>query len=269
MEKVRTDATTEHEITASERIEKLAELSKLAIGSRTLKKFAVQSGLSEGFLSRLTTGKLKSLPSRRSLIKLTAETSRPQNGITLYALMHAAGYKYTAPLPEQKKEFLQSDGEALPAEVLTAAFPSYLTAATLEGNGQLSSFSSKNQREMFILQAKGQKIIVGIPAFCALNGVEDEIKRAKWNVMMAMSIFGAESKDAFFLILTNQPALYEDFDKIRLVSTKGEFYIALTEDFKTFIRQRQVKTTDIYGEPEFPIQKNPTYNLMWSDSAVS
>ncbi len=62
-------------------------------------------------------------------------------GQMIGVLMQAAGYKYTDQLPEQKKEFLQSDGGAVPAEVLTAAFPSYLTAATLEGNGQLGSFS--------------------------------------------------------------------------------------------------------------------------------
>ena len=259
----------EEKVTDQERIEKLAELSKLAIGSRTLKKFAVQSGLSEGFLSRLTTGKLKSLPTRRSLMKLTAEDGGPQNGITLCTLMQAAGYKYSSSLSERTKEFLHTEEKTVPTEVLTAAFPSYLTAVTLEGKGQLCSFSSKNQREMFILEAKGQKDIVGIPAFCGEKVVEDEIKRAKWNVMMAMSIFGAESKDAFFLILTNQPSFYEDFDKIRLVGTKGEFYIVLTEDFKTFTRQRQVMTTDIYGEPEAANQSSPTYNLMLSDEAVN
>lgn len=38
----------EEKVTDQERIEKLAELSKLAIGSRTLKKFAVQSGHYKG-----------------------------------------------------------------------------------------------------------------------------------------------------------------------------------------------------------------------------
>lgn len=80
MEQIRTDSVTEH------------TCSKLAICGRTLRDFAGISELSEGFLSRLTTGKLKSAPTRRSLAKLAAETSKPQNGITLGDLMRAAGY---------------------------------------------------------------------------------------------------------------------------------------------------------------------------------
>lgn len=240
---------------------KLAELSKLAIGGRTLREFANQSGLSEGFLSRLTTGKLKSAPTRRSLSKLTAETSKPQNGITLGDMMAAAGYEYTAPEPQIKNQLALDAGEAVPTEVLTAAFPAYLTAATLERSGQLGSFSSRNQREMFILQSKGQKDIVGIPAFCALDAVTDEVRETKWNLMMAMSIYGDGSKDAFFLVVTNQPEFYKSFDEGRLVGTDGEFYIALTEDFKTFSQQRPVATVDLSGKPDNDTQAEATYDL--------
>lgn len=241
--------------------ERLAELSKLAIGGRTLREFANQSGLSEGFLSRLTTGKLTSAPTRRSLAKLTADTSRPQNGITLGDMMAAAGYPFTEP-KSPKAVVRSSDGTAVPAEVQNTAFPVYLAASTLEASGQLGQrYSSENQREMFVISPRSGKDIVGIPAFCALDAVEDEIGETKRNLMMAYSIFADGMKDKFFVVLANQLEFYKNFDKGRLVGPGGEFYIVLTEDFQGFTQQRPVQTIGIDGEPDMNQNTPATYDF--------
>lgn len=241
---------------------RLAELAKLAIGGRTLRTFANQSGLSEGFLSRLTTGKLDSAPTRRSLTRLTADTSRPQNGITLGMMMAAAGYEYTVPETQEEKRITPSDRDVVPAVVLTAAFPAFLTASTLEASGQLGQrYSSQNQREMFVISSKSDKDIVGIPAFCELDAVEGEIRETKRNLLMAYSIYGDDIKDKFVVIITNQPELYKSFDKGRMVGTDGEFYIALTEDYQSFTHQRLVQTTGIDGEPGVYPQGPATYDF--------
>lgn len=242
--------------------ERLAELSNLAIGSRSLREFANQSGLSEGFLSRLTTGKLTSAPTRRSLAKLMAETSRPQNGITLGDMMEAAGYPYTAPEPRIPRRVMSGEGGTVPAEVQNTAFPVYLTAATLEASGQLGQrYSSENQREMFVISSRGGKDIVGIPAFSALDAVEDEIRETKRNLLMAYSIFADEIKDKFVVILTNQPDFYNGFDAVQVAGTGGEFYIALTEDFHSFTKQRPVQTVDIDGETDMDQNKSAAYDF--------
>lgn len=241
---------------------RLAELAKLAIGGRTLREFAIQSGLSEGFLSRLTTSKLESAPTRRSLTKLTADTSRPQNGITLGMMMAAAGYAYTEPEPQKEKRLTPSNREAVPAVVLTAAFPAFLTASALEESGQLERrYSSENQREMFVISSKRGKDIVGIPAFCALDAVEDEIRETKRNLLMAYSIYDDDIKDKFVVILTNQPEFYKSFDRGRMVGTDGEFYIVLTEDFCSFTQQRPVQTIDIDGKPDNTPHGPATYDF--------
>ncbi len=246
---------------------KLAELSRLAIGGRTLREFANQSGLSEGFLSRLTTGKLESAPTRRSLTKLTADTSKPQNGITLGMMMAAAGYEYAGPDPQERRRLAPSDGEAVPAVVLTAAFPAFLTASTLEESGQLGQrYSSENQREMFVISSKSDKDIVGIPAFCALDAVEDEIRETKRNLLMAYSIYADEISDKFVVVLTNQPEFYKNFDNGRMVGTDGEFYIALTEDFHSFTHQRPVQVTSIDGRPASNPQGPATYDFTMARS---
>lgn len=258
MEKLRNDSAAE----LAYNRELLAELSKLAIGGRTLREFANQSGLSEGFLSRLTTGKLQSAPTRRSLAKLTADTSKPQNGITLGKMMEAAGYQYTASEPRETKIHASGGEKSVPTEVQNAAFPAYLVAATLEATGQLGQrYSSENQREIFVISSKGGKDIVGLPAFCAMDAIEDEIRETKRNLLMAYSIFADEIRDKFVLILTNQPDFYNNFDKRRLIGSGGEFYIALTEDFCSFTQQRPVQTIGIDGEPEMEPNGPATYNF--------
>ncbi len=245
---------------------KLAQLSKLAIGSRTLRNYAQISGLSEGFLSRLTTGKLKSAPTRRSLAKLMAESSKPQNGVTLSDVMRAAGYPFHEPTHRAVMGMVSEDTEEVPAEVRTAAFPTYLVASILESSGQLEgNFSSKSQREMFIIEPKNGPSIVGIPAFCSALGdaVEDEIKESKWNLMMALSIYGSDRKDRVYIILTNQRSFYDKFDESRLVTANGEFYLALTEDYKSFIAQRPVAMRTLDGEPVPDFHVEAAYSLTW------
>ena len=56
--------------------EELARLSRLLIGSRSIRDFAKISDLSVGFLSRITNNSLKSAPTRRSLEKLAEEKRR-------------------------------------------------------------------------------------------------------------------------------------------------------------------------------------------------
>lgn len=241
---------------------RLAQLSKLAIGGRTLREFSEISELSEGFLSRLTTGKLKSAPTRRSLAKLMADTSKPQNGISLAEVMRAAGYPYAESEQKTTSHDLPVGTAEVPAVTMTAAFPTFLVASTLENSGQLGrNYSSRNQREMFVIEPKNGPSIVGIPAFCALDAVEDEIREAKWNLMMALSIFGTDSKDKFFIILTNQKALYDTFDVNRLVTADGEFYLALTEDFKSITAQRPVAMQTLNGEPVASTSGKATYDL--------
>lgn len=243
---------------------KLAELSKLAVGSRTLREFANLSGLSESFLSRLTTGKLKSIPTRRSLAKLTAASSKPQNNITFRDIMLAAGY----PLSLAEGSALESPSSkagcgAVPEEILTAAFPAYLVEVVLEQSRQLSPFySCEKRKELFVIHNEDGKDIVGIPAFCTSNTIDREIVICKRNLIMALNIYGNESKDMFFLIITNQSRLYEKFDRHRLASTGGEIYIAFTEDLKRFTKQRMVETVDAGGKPNQPVSRRATYQLV-------
>jgi hypothetical protein len=121
---------------------------------------------------------------------------------------------------------------------------------------------------MFVLQPKNGSSIVGIPAFCALDAVEDEIREAKWNLIMALSIFGPDSKDKFFVILTNQKELYDTFDANRLVTADGEFYLALTEDFKSITAQRPVAMQTLSGEPVENIHKEASYDLTLRDAVL-
>ena len=84
---------------------------------------------------------------------------------------------------------------------------------------------------MVVISIRHGKDIIGIPAFCKRGAVEDEMKEAKRNLLAAYSIYSEEIKGKFLVVFTNQPELYENFDRTRTDGYGREFYIALTTDF--------------------------------------
>ena len=72
-----------------------ASLLKKAIGSRTAKQFAAETGLSESYVSRRMTG-LYATPPRKNT--LTAIASSAQNGVTLRQLLDTCGYEDEMPV---------------------------------------------------------------------------------------------------------------------------------------------------------------------------
>lgn len=238
--------------------EKLASLTKLAIGSRTIREFSTVSKLSEGFLSRLTMQRLESPPTRRSLAKITARQCEPQNGVTFEKLMQAAGYEEVdASLARQLQK-----GEGLPQDVLTATYPLGLTAMTLERTRQLGkTYEVKMYDDLFVIHSAGPDI-VAIPAFCASGeAVNDEMQDAKWRVMQSMRVYGNDCRNAFFVILTNQKCFYDDFDKGGVYGPGGQFAIALTEDFKTFNAQRKIVIKPLNEEERIANEAEMFYDL--------
>ena len=87
----------------------LARLSRLCIGSSSIKEFSERSNLSRAFLSAITNEKLRGVPTRRSLSKMTSSEAQPQNGITLEQLAKAAGLELEVQdtIPEKALDFGQ------------------------------------------------------------------------------------------------------------------------------------------------------------------
>ena len=230
---------------------KLADLAKMVIGKRTLKTASKESGLSESFLSRLTTGKLPSQPSRRSIEKLMSPASNPQNEVKTSDVMFWAGYQYTEP-----------DKKTVSLSEIISAFPVYLTAGALERSGQIGQvYSTRNKTEMFTIQEPGKKEIVGIPAICTDSEVDQKITECRWSLLSALGSYGPEIKDKFLIVITNQKHIYDTFDRKPLASAGGEFYLALTEDLRTFTEQRPAATRDINGEPIAISCSPPSFDL--------
>lgn len=226
-------------------LDKLAELSKLAIGGRSLREFAKLCDLSEGFLSRLTSGKLNGVPTRRSLAKITSAESKPQNGITFGDLMRASGYKYIEPEAVKKSKEKLDSSTSLPAKAESISFPPYLVTSVLESTGQLGpSYEVSTMRDLFRIKPRLDKDIVCIVAFCTKEEVDKAIDQARWNLMVAFCTYSERREELFFAILTNQPEFYKEFDADPIYGTGGELYIVLTEDYQTFSRQRPVHTVN-------------------------
>lgn len=72
--------------------DELARLSRLCIGSSSIREFSERTGLSRAFLSAIRNNKLRGVPTRRSLCRMTSQEAKPENGITSRQLLRAAGY---------------------------------------------------------------------------------------------------------------------------------------------------------------------------------
>lgn len=70
----------------------LARLARLCVGSTSTILFSQRAGLSRSFLSAVLNGKLRNIPTRKSLEKMASPEAQPQNGITAAQLLAAAGY---------------------------------------------------------------------------------------------------------------------------------------------------------------------------------
>lgn len=78
-------------------------LLKKAIGTRTAKQFAAETGLSESYISRRMTGQFTTPPRKNTL---SAIASSAQNGVTLRQLLLTCGYEDDVPAGKPKKASL-------------------------------------------------------------------------------------------------------------------------------------------------------------------
>ena len=238
--------------------EELARLSRLLIGSRSIRDFAKISDLSVGFLSRITNNSLKSAPTRRSLEKLAEEKNEPQNGITFHDLMKAAGYA----VPSKMEETVSHSIYKLPYEVTTVAYPVYLLTGKLERPSQLgNSYLTNCHKEWFAISSIGFKEIIGIPAFCALDAVDNEMVKVRFRLVQVYESVSGDVKDKFIVVITNQQRFYDEFDKVKVLGVGSEIFITLTRDFKVFDMQRPIKTVNAYTDREEVWNSDTTYQL--------
>jgi len=83
----KTEANTEK----YQAIEKVSELIKKLVGERSVRKTGEDSGVSASYIIGVINKRY--LPSADVLRRLTCESAKPRNGITLEQLMVAAGYQ--------------------------------------------------------------------------------------------------------------------------------------------------------------------------------
>lgn len=236
--------------------ERLALLAKECIGPHSLKEYSAMSGLSLSYLSRLTNARLLSQPSRRTIYRLAMPVYGVRAGkIRFSELLEAAGYEPVddAELMDgTKKEESRADDAAVPAIAWSPMYPLCIFLNGLVARGDWGTkINVSIQAGLYEISGNG-RAIAAIPAFCKDSEVELKIKNVGLSLIMAFSVLNAEEKD--YYILTDSRRLYEEFEDRFPTLPDINVYVALTEDYIEYTRQRKVAA---YGDRQQPDIKEP------------
>lgn len=229
---------------------RLAELARLAIGTRSISDFCEQTQLSRSFVSRILNAKLSAPPAKRTLCRFAGSQADPENNISLNDMLMAAGYsttlsKSTLSGEEDESELTNmipmhlSDSPALGLSV-------FLNALIANGYGE--EYSIEFQPNAFSLEVRKSTDfdfkIIGIPAFC---NSESAIKTVQVGVLttliMCMSNYAVDK--SIFFVITNNGQLYNELVSTLAVVPKMRLAILLTnEDGDGFSKQDVISSKD-------------------------
>lgn len=250
--------TTENRIedSASEKLEQrkkeLARLAQLAMGNRTLAEYADETGLSIGFLSRLLNAKSPSLPSVRSLARLTSESAAPENGVTYHMMLRAAGYDLE-PEEERAEQKILSEARKITEEeqnkeaercygsIMLGASAMALIFSKLFSAGILLVPVKKFKKEGFFefhnKGGMGEKIVI-IPGFLGNDG---NVQQGTLDIIMQISrSFQNQEDNTIYFILTDEEKVFQYLSCALQIAWGNIYILQADKDYKDFIRQKYI-----------------------------
>lgn len=234
------------------RKKELARLTQLAMGNRSLSEYAHQTGLSIGFLSRLLNAKSPSLPSVRSLARLTSGNAAPENGITYHMMLEAAGYdlepeKETA---EQKilaeaqmiaEEEQKRESERRYGSIMLGASAMALILSKLFSLGfQLIPIKKFRKESFFEFRNEGEfgKKIVIIPGF---RGNDGDAQQVMLDIVWQFSsCFRNQEDGTIYFILTDEKEVFQYLSDVLRITCGNIYILQADKDYKDFIGQTYI-----------------------------
>lgn len=229
---------------------RLAELARLAIGTRSISDFCEQTQLSKSFVSRILNAKLSAPPARRTLCRFAGPQATPENNISLKDMLMAAGYSTTIDEPTLSESTLA--GEENESELTNMVQMHFSKSPTfglsvflnaLMANEYGEAYSIEFQPSVFSLKIRDFDYkIICIPAFC---NSESAIKTVQVSVLttliMSMSNYAADK--SIFFVMTNNGQLYNELISTLAVVPKMKLAVLLTnEDGDGFSKQDVVSS---------------------------
>lgn len=228
--------------------EEFADVMRKMKGDRSVREFALDSDLSDSFISKAINGYIDTSPSRRTLLKLLyAKSTEPVNR---RELVTAAGY----PADQLDWDNLVWETDEEKQHVSTAetiaryyggnhflACGRLMKALAEHGvTGDMSSYFYRENGYFEIKDEKTGQVYVGINVY---NDAEKEMKSAVWSLVFSMALtinkvaMSEGAKNKVVIIMTNDERIFDGCHNINFDSIPKATVVVLTDDFKGFQKE--------------------------------
>lgn len=228
--------------------DEFAESLRSMKGSRSVREFALDSDLSDSFISKAINGYIDKSPSRRTLLKLLcAKSTEPVNRRELVA---AAGY----PAEQLDWDNLVWETDEEKQHISTAetiaryyggnhflACGRLMKALAEHGvTGDMSSYFYRENGYFEIKDEKTGQVYVGINVY---NDAEKDKENAVWSMVFSMALtlnkvaMSEGAKDKVVIIMTNDERIFDGCHNINFDPIPKATVVVLTDDFKGFQKE--------------------------------
>ncbi|MCI6242119.1 MAG: hypothetical protein MR646_02250 [Agathobacter sp.] len=233
-----------------------------AIGTRTITQFCENSGLSAGYLSRLLNGKLKSVPSVRTLAKISCASMNGEKvEETFSTLLEISGHHIDKDQMRRELEIAERTSDGIEERRKDEKLENYdivnLSAAAiglLFSSLMMMGVSIQPMGEFgpddgieFAIKGYPMEKVIAIPGFC---GNSNQVTMAERDILEKILKYACEQQKCvpMYLILTDHEDVYEYISEVVEEKVKANVYILLAgRDNTCFVKQKYV-TTDGMGE---------------------
>lgn len=245
---------------------KLAELARRAIGTRSVAEFCAETDLSKSFVSRLLNAKLPNAPTRRTLYRFAGKYAKPQNGITLGDMLNASGYEAAIEDFSFTDASLNNEKLSLSEEIRlnysqAPAFALYLMLNVLIAKGIGQTYSINFELGVFSLKIKPldnrYTTIIGIPAFCNDDSAIMPIQVAVLTNLIS-SVNNHTVNESLFYVMTDNSKMYNLlFESLPVLQNMKLAVLLTNKSFNGFSQQDTITLNKADNEfTEFPLILN-------------
>lgn len=217
-------------------------------GEMSVREFALDTELSDSFISKAINGYIDKSPSRRTLLKLL--TSKSSGTVDRRELVRVAGY------PADKLDWdnliWDNDEEKQPVSTAETIARFYggnhflacgrLMKALAEHGvtGDMSSYFYRESGYFEIRDEKTGQVYVGINVY---NSAEEEKENAVWSMVFSLALtfnkvaMSEGAKDKVVIIMTNDERIYDGCHGIGFSEGPKATVVVLTDSFQGFRKE--------------------------------
>ena len=228
--------------------EEFADILRKMKGDRSVREFALDTDLSDSFISKAINGYIDKSPSRRTLLKLLS--AKASESVDRRELVQAAGY----PADQLDWDNLVWDNDEEKQKVSTAetiaryyggnhflACGRLMKALADHGvNGDMSSYFYRENGYFEIKDEKTGQVYVGINVY---NSAEEDKENAVWSMVFSLALtfnkvaMSEGAKDKVVIIMTNDERIYEGCHSINFDEAPKATVVVLTDSYQGFRKE--------------------------------